>query len=234
MRPATRCSICGGTTFRRREVLWQRLIDEWQISPAEVDYIDRQQGERCGDCRANLRSVALASALLSVFRSEDTLSAFVDSPAAAGFKVLEVNTAGNLHATLERMPGHVFGAYPEMDMHALPFADGSFDVVVHSDTLEHVADPIHALAECRRVLRPGGALCFTAPVIIGRMSRSREGLAPSYHGNAEEKRGDWVVRTEFGADLWAFVMEAGFERIQLFSVGYPAGLAWAAYREGVS
>lgn len=230
VRPATRCAICGGTTFQRREVLWPRLIDEWQISPAEVDYINRQQGERCGDCRANLRSIALASALLSVFRSEDTLSAFVGSPAAAGFKVLEVNTAGNLHAALAQMPGHVLGAYPQMDMHALPFADGSLDVVVHSDTLEHVVDPIHALAECRRVLKPGGALCFTAPIIIGRMSRSREGLAPSYHGNPDEARGDWAVQTEFGADLWTFVMEAGFERTQLFSVGYPAGLAWAAYR----
>lgn len=40
----------------------------------------------------------------------------------------------------------------------LPFADGTFDAVLNCGVLEHVDDERAALAELRRVLRPGGRL----------------------------------------------------------------------------
>lgn len=40
----------------------------------------------------------------------------------------------------------------------LPFADGAFDAVLNCGVLEHVEDEHAALAELRRVLRPGGRL----------------------------------------------------------------------------
>src|SRR5689334_11417637 len=40
------------------------------------------------------------------------------------------------------------------DAHALPFADGSFDVVHAHQTLQHVADPVQVLREMRRVCAP--------------------------------------------------------------------------------
>ena len=43
---------------------------------------------------------------------------------------------------------------------ALPFSDHSFDTVVTTFTLCSVQDPVAALAEARRVLRPGGRLLF--------------------------------------------------------------------------
>ena len=42
------------------------------------------------------------------------------------------------------------------DVMALPFEDTSFDVVHAHQVLQHLADPVGALAEMRRVTRPGG------------------------------------------------------------------------------
>jgi 2-polyprenyl-3-methyl-5-hydroxy-6-metoxy-1,4-benzoquinol methylase len=44
------------------------------------------------------------------------------------------------------------------DAAALSFTDGGFDAVACCDLIEHVADYEAMLAECHRVLRPGGAL----------------------------------------------------------------------------
>jgi ubiquinone/menaquinone biosynthesis C-methylase UbiE len=44
------------------------------------------------------------------------------------------------------------------DVHALDFPDGSFDVVHAHQVLQHVADPVQALREMRRVCRPGGVV----------------------------------------------------------------------------
>jgi ArsR family transcriptional regulator len=44
------------------------------------------------------------------------------------------------------------------DVHALPFADASFDAVLMFHTLTYAEKPGQALAQCARVLRPGGRL----------------------------------------------------------------------------
>jgi len=49
------------------------------------------------------------------------------------------------------------------DAHALPFADGSFDVVRTERVLQHVQDPARALAEMARVARPGGRVAAAEP-----------------------------------------------------------------------
>ena len=48
------------------------------------------------------------------------------------------------------------------DAAALPFATGTFDLVLMIEVLQHLPDPARALAEARRVLAPGGVLVVTA------------------------------------------------------------------------
>lgn len=60
------------------------------------------------------------------------------------------------------------------DIGALPIATSGFDAVLCTEVLEHVPEPIIAVREMARVLRPGGILLLTAP------QRSGGHLAP-YH-----------------------------------------------------
>ena len=45
----------------------------------------------------------------------------------------------------------------------MPFADGTFDLAVSLDVIEHLDDDHAALRELRRVVRPGGALLVPVP-----------------------------------------------------------------------
>jgi SAM-dependent methyltransferase len=63
---------------------------------------------------------------------------------------------------------HAAVAYPDVpvaaaNLVALPLADGAVDLVVCSQVVEHLWDQRAFVAECARVLRPGGLLALTTP-----------------------------------------------------------------------
>lgn len=214
------CPVCGGVEFSEAPILWPELIDSWQLSEDEVTYINRQQGFHCRQCFNHLRAMGLAAAILREFNFQGVLDRFCE--ATTELKVLEVNTAGNLTSFFRKLPLHRLVEYPEFDMRNLDIKSDSYDLIVHSDTLEHVPHPERGLSECRRVLRAEGRCIFTVPIVVGRMSRSRVGLAPSFHGQSGVPANDQVVETEFGADVWQTVLKAGFASCEIFSFEYPA------------
>ncbi len=88
--------------------------------------------------------------------------------ARAGAEVVGADFSAGMIAEARRR----YGARPHLsfvqaDATALPFADGEFDAVTISFGLRNVNDPAQALAEMRRVVRPGGRLVvceFSHPV----------------------------------------------------------------------
>lgn len=63
---------------------------------------------------------------------------------------------------------HIAARYPQLDVARgniayLPVADASIDVVANFQVIEHLWDQDGFLAECFRVLRPGGKLLCTTP-----------------------------------------------------------------------
>lgn len=225
MKSIETCPVCGSDGFTDNEVLWPELIDEWALKKNEVEYINRQQGFSCVVCGNNLRSMALAYTILRSYEYQGTLKQFVLEGSSKDIKLLEINNAGALTHVFEKLNGHKLTTYPEYDIENLCIDTSSYDLVVHSDTLEHIKNPVVALSECNRVLKPSGKCIFTVPIIVDRVSKSRSGLVDSYHGNSDSNSGDLVVHTEFGCDVWKYVIEAGFSAVTLHSVEYPAGLA---------
>jgi SAM-dependent methyltransferase len=87
----------------------------------------------------------------------------------------------------------------------LPVPDGSVDTVVASLVLCSVEDPAAALAEARRVLRPGGRLLFFEHVRAGRPRLAR------WQDRFERLWGRFAGGCHPNRDTEAAIARAGFE-----------------------
>lgn len=100
------------------------------------------------------------------------------------------------------------------DAYALPFGDDTFDVVHAHQVLQHLADPVAALREFRRVVKPGGIVA-ARDVDYGATVFSPElpGLVAwldLYHEVARSNAGD----PDAGRSLKAWAMAAGFTEVE--------------------
>jgi methionine biosynthesis protein MetW len=105
------------------------------------------------------------------------------------------------------------------DAAELPFPDGSFDLVVCTEVLEHLFEPQRALGEIRRVLRPGGQMIVTVPnlahwrnrldlAVLGRWNPRGDHLSP-----VEPWRDPHVRFFTLGA-LVKLTEQSGFEVVE--------------------
>lgn len=53
------------------------------------------------------------------------------------------------------------------DILNIPVPDKSYDVILCTEVIEHIPDPISAIKEISRILKPGGTLLITAPLQSG-------------------------------------------------------------------
>ena len=53
------------------------------------------------------------------------------------------------------------------DILNIPVPDKSYDVILCTEVIEHIPDPISAIKEISRILKPGGTLLITAPLLSG-------------------------------------------------------------------
>jgi len=239
------CPACGERSeLVSGSVLWPELIHTWEIPPEWVRYFDQREGTKCDKCGASLRARQLALALVDTgYRlcrvHAGHLRELVSHPEFRRLHVAEINGAGALHRHLKQLPELRYSEYggdrpdvPSEDLMGLSYPDDSFDLVITSETLEHVPDAAAALSEIRRVLRPNGYHVFTVPVVWDRpVTRTRahlekgrvmHELPPCYHGMPGEELPDQLVFHEFGADFPAFCEKAGFEVAVLRDEANPA------------
>jgi SAM-dependent methyltransferase len=85
---------------------------------------------------------------------------------AAPGRLLAVSGAGRLAVPFRNRGFEIVEThFPQVDWHALPFSDESFDVVISDQVLEHIADPFGCASEASRVLRPGGLQIHTTCLV---------------------------------------------------------------------
>ena len=80
--------------------------------------------------------------------------------------------AGDFSETLLRRASQHYGkraAFVLLDAHALPFRDGSFDLILCFEAIYYMREPLQFLHECHRILRPAGSLliCSANPECPG-------------------------------------------------------------------
>ncbi len=171
------------------EDLWERLPE--QLNPPDLDL-------RVTFARANVRP---GDRVLDLGCGDGVLSGLLAEAAGTAGSVVGVEVAeAALKRARARHPQLSFVLAP-IDG-ALPFDDGSFDVVWASEVIEHVADTARWLSEVRRVLVPRGRLLVTTPshgrlrLAIGGIERYSEPLGDHLH--LYSARSLRELLTEFG------------------------------------
>ena len=80
--------------------------------------------------------------------------------AGGNYFPLDISTL-NLEKIKHKYQGNIFPV--SADAYYLPFLSGSFDLIILSEVLEHLAEPLKALLEINRVLKKNGSLIVSVP-----------------------------------------------------------------------
>jgi SAM-dependent methyltransferase len=138
------CNVCGWSGCRF-------VSDSWHV------------GVICPWCRSHVRHRLLWASVSDIDR-------VVGTDVFEGRSILHFGAESALAHHLARRASkyitadlHVKAAC-RLDMSSMPsIPDEQYDTVVACDVLEHVDDDVAALAELRRILRPGGWALLTVP-----------------------------------------------------------------------
>ncbi|WP_006245678.1 class I SAM-dependent methyltransferase [Mycolicibacterium tusciae] len=127
----------------------------------------------------------------------------------------------------ETAVAHVRARYPRVHMHhgnlaELPLGDGEVDVVVNFQVIEHLWDQGQFVAECLRVLRPGGVLLMSTPNRIT-FSPGRDTPINPFH-----------TRELNAAELTELLSDAGFSVESMLGVFHGPRLVELDERHGGS
>ena len=155
--------------------------------------------------------------LLDVGCGPATVTADLAEAVAPGRVVALDGAPAALHAARATLTARGLADRVELvggDVHDLPLADASFDVVHAHQLLQHVADPVAALREMRRVVRAGGVVAVRDSVYSAKawypQPPALERWRQVYMATARANGGE----PDAGSRLLSWSRAAGFSRVQ--------------------
>jgi SAM-dependent methyltransferase len=187
----------------------------------------------CSGCGSIPRERALLKVLSECFPSYRSLAIHESSPCGRGASVklqreCPQYTSSQFYPDLQPGTLHPKTGFRCENLEQLTFPDNSLDLFVTQDVMEHIFHPGKAFHEIARVLRPGGAHVFTAPLI--NKARKTERWASlgangeilfhhpaEYHGNPVDAKGA-LVTMHWGYDIAAFILEAARTPTVIFQI----------------
>jgi ArsR family transcriptional regulator len=163
----------------------ERIAGVLAMRAADQNWADSVAGDMERHYSPGRTWEALARSVLPLFETGDVLDI------ASGDGVLAELLAPHAHryvcidtskrvvsAASQRLRHYRNVEVREADMHALPFKDASFDLVVLMHALTYAAKPAQAVVEAARVLRPGGRL------LLSSLARHEHRAAVEAYGHA--------------------------------------------------
>jgi len=97
----------------------------------------------------------------------------------------------------------------KMDVHDIPFEEGTFDVVFCNHVMEHVEDDLKAMSEIIRVLKPGGWAIIQSPVYM-ELEKTLEDPSITDPLEREKIYGQNDHMRKYGRDYGDRLRKAGF------------------------
>jgi SAM-dependent methyltransferase len=115
--------------------------------------------------------------------------------------------SAQMYAVEQKVPNVRFET---ADVYALPFPDASFDAVFSHALLEHLREPLKALKEMRRVLKPEGVIGVRVPDYEGNLIAPSDPLVIRSEELYERLSRHGGGNPRIGKHLRALLREAGF------------------------
>jgi SAM-dependent methyltransferase len=210
-------------------------LKEFGLAPASCPYCGpsiflrlnaTESGIRCARCAASTIHLSIGLALKEKLNDIGNVDA------------CELSAAGPLVRYLRRharsfsgseyfdgvAPGTTVDGVRCEDVQRLTYPDAKFDLITHTDVLEHVPDDARAFSELRRVLRPGGIMLFTIPLSghahTVERARLKDGvvehlLEPVHHVDPLQGGAGILAFRDYGLDVVQRLEHAGFTRVAI-------------------